>query len=227
VTNNEKIDPSKTVVIYNGVDEERFSHFNNVSTARVELGIESNDPVLGSVSSLTPHKGHIYMFQAAPKILESFPSTKFLFVGDGNLREELEGQVKILNISSNVIFTGIRKNIPELLNLMDIFVLPSSSREGLGISIIEAMAVEKPVVATNIGGIPEVVQDGKTGILVPPQNSEALAGAIIELLNDSGKAEKMGRMGRLRIKDAFTTQRMISEIENLYRHSFSQKRESP
>jgi len=226
VTNNEKIDPSKTVVIYNGVDEERFSHFNNISSIREEIGIEPNDPILGTVSSLAPHKGHLYMIQAAPKILEAFSSTKFLFVGDGVLKEELENQVKNLDITSNVIFTGTRKNIPELLNLMDIFVLPSSSREGLGIAIIEAMAAEKPVVATDIGGIPEVVENGKTGILVPPKNPEALAQAIIELLNNPGKAEEMGRLGRLRIKDTFTTKKMISCIENLYRNSFSQRSES-
>ncbi len=226
VTNNEKIDLSKTVVIYNGVDEERFSHFNNVSAAKMELGIEPDDPVIGTVSSLTPHKGHKYVLLAARKILETFSSTKFLFVGDGGLKEKLEDQANNLKISSNVIFTGTRKNIPELLNLMDIFVLPSSSREGLGISIIEAMAVEKPVVATDIGGIPEVVDNGKTGILIPPQNAEAIAKAVIELLFHPGKAKEMGRLGRLRIIDKFTTKRMISDIENLYRNLFNQKSES-
>jgi glycosyltransferase involved in cell wall biosynthesis len=226
VTKNEKIDPSKTIVIYNGVDVERFSNSKYISAKRMELGINPNDPVIGTVSSLTPHKGHKYLLLAAREILETFSSTKFLFVGDGGLKEELEDQAKNLNIFSNVIFTGTRKNIPELLNLIDIFVLPSSSREGLGISIIEAMAVEKPVVATNIGGVPEVVEDGKTGILVPPKNPEALAGAVIELLNNPGKTKEMGRLGRLRIKEKFTTGNMISEIEILYRSLFSQKSES-
>ena len=99
---------------------------------------------------------------------------------------------------------------------MDIFVLPSSSREGLGISIIEAMAAEKPVVATDIGGIPEVVKDGETGYLAPPKNPEALAQAIIKLIQNPTDAKAMGTQGRIRFEKKFTKKRMLSEIENLY-----------
>jgi glycosyltransferase involved in cell wall biosynthesis len=159
-------------------------------------------------------------------ILDVLPTTKFLIVGDGILREKLEEQIKNLDLGSSVIFTGTRKNIPDLLSAMDIFVLPSCSREGLGISIIEAMAAEKPVVATDIGGIPEVVKNGETGLLVLPRNPEALAQAIIELLRNPKKANTMGKKGRIRFKEKFTNKRMLSEVENLYVALINQKKEN-
>ncbi len=226
VRDYERIKPSKTVVIYNGVDEGNFSTFKNGSSAKAQLGVDSGVSLVGTVSSLAPHKGHKYLIQAAPMILDIFPSTKFLIVGDGILREKLEEQVKNLNLISNVIFTGTRKNIPDLLSAMDIFVLPSCSREGLGISIIEAMAAEKPVVATDIGGIPDVVKNGETGLLVLPRNSEALAQAIIELLRNPKKANTMGKKGRIRFQEKFTNKRMLSEVENLYVALINQKKEN-
>ena len=226
VRDYERIKPSKTVVIYNSVDEDNFSTFKNGSSAKAQLGVDSGVSLVGTVSSLAPHKGHKYLIQAAPMILDILPSTKFLIVGDGILREKLEEQVKNLNLISNVIFTGTRKNIPDLLSAMDIFVLPSCSREGLGISIIEAMAAEKPVVATDIGGIPEVVKNGETGFLVLPRNSEALAQAIIELLRNPKKANTMGKKGRIRFQEKFTNKRMLSEVENLYVALLNQKKEN-
>ena len=226
VRDYERIKPSKTVVIYNGVDEGNFSTFKNGSSAKAQLGVDSGVSLVGTVSSLAPHKGHKYLIQAAPMILDILPSTKFLIVGDGILREKLEEQVKNLNLISNVIFTGTRKNIPDLLSAMDIFVLPSCSREGLGISIIEAMAAEKPVVATDIGGIPEVVKNGETGFLVLSRNSEALAQAIIELLRNPKKANTMGKKGRIRFQEKFTNKRMLSEVENLYVALLNQKKEN-
>jgi glycosyltransferase involved in cell wall biosynthesis len=226
VRNYERIKPSKTVFIYNGVDEDNFSTFKNGSSAKAQLGVDSGVSLVGTVSSLAPHKGHKYLIQAAPMILDILPSTKFLIVGDGILREKLEEQVKNLNLISNVIFTGTRKNIPDLLPAMDIFVLPSCSREGLGISIIEAMAAEKPVVATDIGGIPEVVKNGETGLLVLPRNSEALAQAIIELLQNPKKANTMGKKGRIRFQEKFTNKRMLSEVENLYVALINQKKDN-
>ena len=226
VRDYERIKPSKTVVIYNSVDEDNFSTFKNGSSAKAQLGVDSGVSLVGTVSSLAPHKGHKYLIQAAPMILDILPSTKFLIVGDGILREKLEEQVKNLNLISNVIFTGTRKNIPDLLSAMDIFVLPSCSREGLGISIIEAMAAEKPVVATDIGGIPEVVKNGETGLLVLPRNSEALAQAIIELLRNPKKANTMGKKGKIRFQEKFTNKRMLSEVENLYVALLNQKKEN-
>ena len=223
VSDNEKINPSKTVIIYNGVDEEKFFVQKNTAAIKAQLGINPQDPVVGTVSSLTKNKGHVHLFQAASLISNFCPSARFLIVGDGILREELEEQIKDLNLGSHLILTGKRKNIPDLLSVMDIFVLPSCSREGLSISIIESMAAGKPVVATDVGGIPEAVEDGETGLLVPPRNPGALANAIIELLQNPGKAKAMGERGRTRLKEKFTSKRMLSELENLYEALINQK----
>jgi glycosyltransferase involved in cell wall biosynthesis len=212
----EKIKGDKTTVIYNGVDEDKFFLHKDSRSIQAELGIDARSPVVGTVSALTPHKGHEHLIQAASRVLDTFPSTRFLIVGDGLLRTGLEAQAKSLNIHSSVIFTGERKDIPEILSLMDVFVLPSFSREGLGLAIIEAMAVERPVVATEIGGIPEAVIKGKTGLLVPPGDSEAMAKAIIQLLQDPEKAKSMGEKGRARVMKRFTKTKMLSEIQNVY-----------
>ncbi len=216
VKNTEKITDNKTIVIYNGVDEERFSPLKSPASIRAELGMDEEAAVVGTVSSLTPHKGHEYLIQAASLVLGTLPSSKFLIVGDGPLRQRLEEQAKNLNIHPAVIFTGKREDIPEMLSLMDVFVLPSYIREGLGIAIIEAMAAEKPVVATDIGGIPEAVDDGETGFLVDPGDPKALSKAIIELLRDPSRAKTMGENGRIRVKEMFTTKKMLSEIEKVY-----------
>ncbi len=224
VKNTEKITDNKTIVIYNGVDEERFSPLKSPTSIRTEFGMDEETVVVGTVSSLTPHKGHEYLIQAASLVLGTLPSVKFLIVGDGPLRQRLEDQAKNLNIHPAVIFTGTRKDIPEILSLMDVFVLPSHTREGLGIAIIEAMAAERPVVATDIGGIPEVVNNSETGLLVPPGDPKALSKAIIELLQDPSRAKTMGEKGRIRVKEKFTVKKMLSEIENVYQSLVNQRK---
>lgn len=219
----EKIKDGKTIVIYNGVDEDRFSTFKDSKSLLAELGIDEGSSVVGTVSSLTPHKGHEHLIQAASLVLDTLPSTRFLIVGDGPLRTRLENQAKNLNIYSSVIFSGERKDIPEILSLMDVFVLPSFSREGLGLAIIEAMAAERPVVATEIGGIPEAVIKEKTGLLVPPGDSDALATAIIEFIQDPKKAKEMGEKGRARVIERFTKTKMLSEIQNVYQSLISHR----
>jgi glycosyltransferase involved in cell wall biosynthesis len=223
VTNTEKIADNKTIVIYNGVDEERFSPSKNSTSIRAEFGMDEEAAVVGTVSSLTPHKGHEYLIQAASLVLSTLPAARFLVVGDGPLRKKLEDQAKNLNIYPAVIFAGTRKDIPEILSLLDVFVLPSHTREGLGIAIIEAMAVERPVVASDIGGIPEVVNDSDTGLLVPPGDPEALAKATNELLQNPARAKEMGKKGRIRVKERFTAKKMLAEIEHVYQSLAGQR----
>lgn len=220
----EKVGDGKTLVIYNGVDEERFYPMEDAPSIRTELGIDEKALVVGTVSSLTPHKGHEYLIQAASLVKEELPSAKFLIVGDGPLRTELEDQVKNFSAHPFIMFTGTRKDVPKILSVMEVFVLPSSSREGLGIAIIEAMAAEKPVVATDIGGIPEAVKKGETGFLVPPGDPGALAKAIIELLQNPEKAKEMGKKGRARFKEKFTRKKMLSETDALYQSFASQRK---
>jgi len=217
VKSYERIKPSKTVVIYNGINEDRFSQPKNISSIKALFKINLSDPVVGTIASLTPHKGHKYLLEAAVKVLDTFPNSKFLIVGEGALRKELEQKVYNLNITSNIIFTGRRKEVANLLSIMDVVVLPSCIREGMPMSIIEAMAAGKPVVATNIGGIPEVVKDRETGLLVEPKSSSSLASAITRLLRDKEYATSLGETGK-KHAEKFSSSIMAEKIEEIYNY---------
>jgi len=172
-------------------------------------------PVIGFVASLAPRKGHIYLLQAMRLILYSYPELKLLIVGVGPLRRKLEVFVQQNHLGNSVRFMGSRRDIPQLLKAMDIFVSPAI-KEAFGINLIEAMYSEVPCIATNVGGIPEVVRDGQTGILVPSANPEALARAVKELLDKPELAKKYGEAGRKRVLENFTADKYIEKLENLY-----------
>ncbi len=216
IREHEKIDPLKTVVIYNGVDTDRFFNVGDISEEKEQLKIKPDDSIIGIVASLTPNKGHKYLFSAAARLLPLFPKTKLLIIGNGYFKEELQKEARKLGITPQVIFAGARRDIPEVLSMMDIFVLTSCEREGLGISVIEAMAAGKPVIANSIGGIPEVVKHGVNGILVPPKDPKALSEAIIALLKDKQMAKQMGKEGQNISKQRFSSEIMLEEIEKLY-----------
>ncbi len=144
--------------------------------------------MIGTIAHLTDHKGHTYLLDAIPQVLKEFPHSFFLFVGDGELKDSLKTKSRILGIRDRVFFTGFREDIPEILSILDLFVLPSHL-EGLCTSLMDAMYMGVPIVATTAGGIPEVIENGKTGLLVPPKDPIALAEAIIKLLKDKSKRE--------------------------------------
>ncbi len=204
----------KIVLVYNGIDLERFKPNVGIRKVRGE-SLSSKTPMVVTVGRLDWYKGHKYLLEAAEKIVQILPDARFLIVGDGGYRKRLENQVKQLNLDENVIFTGNRKDIPEILAGIDLFVLSSVS-EGFGRAVAEAMACAKTVVATKAGGLSEVVEDGITGRLVSPKNSTALAEAIIELLKDKKKAENMGIAGRKRVEKLFSIERNVKSIEELY-----------
>lgn len=204
----------KIVLVYNGIDLERFKPNVGIRKVRGE-SLSSKTPMVVTVGRLDWYKGHKYLLEAAEKIVQTLPDARFLIVGDGGYRKRLENQVKQLNLDENVIFTGNRKDIPEILAGIDLFVLSSVS-EGFGRAVAEAMACAKTVVATKAGGLSEVVEDGITGRLVSPKNSTALAEAIIELLKDKKKAENMGIAGRKRVEKLFSIERNVKSIEELY-----------
>ena len=161
------------------------------------------------------HKGVFYLIQSASCILEYRKDLIFLLVGAGAQEEKLKNFCVDLKIEKNVIFTGERDDIPEILSSIDIFVLPSL-REGLPLTILEAMACAKPIIATNVGGIPEAVKDGVSGILVPPKDPESLQNAIVELLDDTEKQETMGLKGKQICEEHFRSRAMVDKIEKLY-----------
>ena len=219
VLEKEGIPKDKLVVIYNGIPEPKTLRASAVKGLRKSLDIPRNSSVIGCVASLTQHKGHRYLFEA----LQTIDDMYLLLVGDGPLRRKLAGKASTLNIASRVIFAGSQIEATPYMHIMDIVVLSSAEREGLGISLIEAMALSKPVVATKIGGIPEVVCDGHTGILIRPKDSGALAGAIHRLLSSPGLKEKMGLHGRNRYLQLFTLKQMIKKIKELYEKCYEKK----
>ncbi len=211
----QRINTRKLITIHNGIDDVCAVTEKRSSDLKKELGIPINHSVIGTIAHLEEHKGIKYFLEAASLLLASRRDISFLFVGEGALKEKLRKLCVDLKIEENVIFAGERSVIPEILFLLDIFVLPSL-REGLGLAILEAMACGKPVIATNVGGIPEIVKDGENGILVMPKDPEALYRAMNELMDDREKREKMGHIGKRVCDENFRAQTMVEKIEDLY-----------
>lgn len=210
----EKISPEKIEVVYNGID---------LSSFRIEDKREKDSiPKVGIVGRLHPDKGHRYFLEAAAQIIKKKPKVEFRVVGNGPLRKELEALSNKLELSGKVIFAGERRDILKIISSLNILVL-SSLEEGLGNVLLEAMATGKPVVATKVGGVPEVVLDGETGILVPPKNSDALARAILKLLMNRALARGMGQAGRKRVEKYFNIDRMVNETEKVYNNLIQEK----
>jgi len=212
-----------------GVSIERFNprRFSPgfVAKKKAELGISKNHKVVGITARLVKEKGYLDLFSAFKKLLENFPETTLLVAGPEE-PEKKDGInpdiVKKYQIEKNVVFLGDRTDIDEIYAVMDIFVLPTY-REGLGISIIEASAMEKPVVATNIRGCIEAVDDGKTGILAPLKNPDELAKAIKFLFRNSEKAIEMGKMGRLKAVREFDERLVFDRIKKEYERLILEK----
>ena len=160
-------------------------------------------------------KGLHILIAAMPNILKAKPNTTLIIIGDGPLRADLETQARDLKVDQNVLFLGERSDVIELLSVLDIFVLPSVS-EGMPITILEAMVAAKPVVATKVGGIPELIRDGETGFLVPSDEPVSLALATIKLLGDPALRQKMGELAKQRVKNEFSATKMLENTLPAY-----------
>lgn len=213
---------NKYITIYDGIEIDRFKLNFDIEKKKQEFGIKATDLIVGVVSKLWEGKGHRCILQAARSVVTKVPNVKFMFVGEGYLREELEVLTQQLGLSDYVIFTGFRTDIPELTAIFDVAIL-ASFFEGLGRVLLEAMVLGKPVIATKVGGIVDVVDDGKTGILVPPNDSAALANAMIKMLLDEDLRLRMGIAGREKIDARFSARTMVSQIEKVYRELLDEK----
>ncbi|MFH1904063.1 MAG: glycosyltransferase [bacterium] len=203
-------------LIYNASDLSRLNLSVNKQEKKREFGIDENCCVVGTVGRLVELKGYPYLIKAASLILQKFPKKlKFLIVGDGYMADELRNLANGLGIADKIIFAGQRRDVPEILHILDIFVL-TSYYEGLPRSIIEAQACGVAVVATNVGGTPEVVINDKTGILVPTKDEKAIAKAVIDLLTNKDKARRMGNTGREWAKKQFDAPVFIKRTEDLF-----------
>ena len=216
-----KIDPEKFITIPYGVDLKKFADIKS-SIKKTEIGLDNGDKVLGVVARFTKQKGHIYLIEAASQIVNKFPNTKFLFVGDGPLRKDLETKINELGLNSKFILLGFRNDVRELLQVFDIFVLPSLW-EGLPNVLLEAMACGKPIVATAVDGTPEAVVDGNNGLIVPPKNPDKLADALMHLLQNEQEARKMGKRGRKRVENFYSIEKQMNNFQELYDFCLEQK----
>jgi len=221
VIRDRHVTPEKVITIPYGVDVSVFGRRNG-SIKREQLGLQKEDLLIGVVARLTEQKGHTYLIKAAPEIVEAFPEVKFLFVGDGPLRQKLEAEVNERNLASHFRFLGFRGDVPDLLHLFDLFVLPSLY-EGLPNVVLEAMAASRAVVATAVDGTPEAIVDGQTGVLVPPKNPSALGKAISGLLASPERRRQLGENARRRVETCFSLQAQVAQFEELYHSLYERK----
>ena len=205
----------KVRCIYNGVDLGRFSPRDPPATPRRSFGLLEDGPVMVSVGRFVALKGYRYLLEAAHRVGKVRPEVHWVLVGEGELRGELELLWRSLGMQAQVHFTGWREDIPDILALADVFVLASLG-DAFGRVLIEAMGMGKAIVATEAGGVPEIVQHGKTGLLVPPANPEAIADAVLTLLADLTRSTQLGAAGRRRAEAEFSLTHHVQAIEALY-----------
>lgn len=203
--------------VHNGVDLARFAPRQVPPTLRGRLALPAGVPLLVSVGRFVPYKGYHHLLEAARLVAQARPEAHWLLVGDGELRGKLEAQCRGAGLESRVRFLGWREDVPDLLALSDLFVLPSLG-EHFGRVLIEAMAAGRPVVATDAGGVPEIVRHGQTGLLVPPGEARPLAEAVLALLGDPARAAAMGKAGLARAEQEFSLTTHIQAVEALYRN---------
>lgn len=209
------VDQDRIKVVYNGVAALPRCEKADADACRKELGLPKNSQVVGVVGNLYSVKGHQYLIEGIPAVLQKCPNTSFVFAGRGELEAQLKEQVHRLGLDKRVHFLGLRQDISRILALLDVFVLPSLS-EGLSMAILEAMIAGKPVVATQVGGNPELVLDGETGFLIPPRDSQALASSLVMLLTNKLQAVQFGERGKRRAQGQFSLETMVQTYQTLY-----------
>ncbi len=202
-------------LIYNGVDLQRYNHQQPCCTLHEEYLIPEDAPIVGVVARLEAEKGHRTLIDAWPEVVAAVPNAWLLVIGEGSERDALEAEAASLGVSERIVFTGRREDVPAVTAALDVAVLPSY-REAQGLSVLEAMALGRPVIASKVGGIPEMIEDGVTGLLVPPNDCDALAGAIIRLLTDHPLADMIGKRGHDMVHDRFCIELMVESIESIY-----------
>jgi glycosyltransferase involved in cell wall biosynthesis len=209
------IDSRVIDVVPDGIDFLPPEDIKKSDYLRKEFSFAPDDYLVGIVAHLADHKGHKYLVDATKILKDKAPKIKIIIVGEGPLLMDLSRQAKDIHVEDMVFFLGFREDVPKILSSLDLFVL-SSYLEGMGSSIMDAMAHKLPVVATNVGGIPEVVLDGKTGLLVPPRRPDALAEAILQLYRDPSLSLHFGQLGCEVVHQNFSAESMATKILGIY-----------
>jgi glycosyltransferase involved in cell wall biosynthesis len=209
-------DPDRLTVVPLGLDLEGFLGCEALRGGfRAELGVAADVPLVGIVARLAPIKAHEVFLQAAAAVARELPTARFLVIGDGERRRELEALAVRLGLGPQVRFLGWRADLPRIYADLDVVVL-TSRNEGSPVSLIEAMAAARPVVATRVGGVPDLVDDGVTGLLVPSGDTRALAAGLSGLLGDPARRCLMGAAGRKRVAGGFGADRLLADVDRLY-----------
>lgn len=208
------VEPERLLTVHEGID---IGHVDQAALADIhgEFWLPHGVPIVGNIGALVAHKGQRYFVEAAAQVLKSVPDAHFVIAGEGELRRELEAQIHHLGLEKRVLLTGFRLDVLSLLKAFDVFVM-SSTTEGLGTSILDAMACRRAVVGTRAGGIPEVVDDGTTGFVVPTHDATAMASAIVRLLKDERLRARFGDAGRRRVEREFSVERMVRATLDAY-----------
>ena len=205
---------AKAYTVYNGVDPSAFPSQLDRQTVRQKFGI-TQGPVLVTIARLTEQKGHRYLMQALPRLLQTWPQLCCMFVGEGELRDALHHMAIDLGVEQACRFMGVREDIADILAAVDVVVLPSLS-EGFPFVLLEALAMGCPVVASRVNGIPELIENQKTGLLVSPRDPHALMVAIREVLSNPTAASKMGAEGRAVVRERFTVDCMVANTTAIF-----------
>ncbi|PYR52684.1 MAG: hypothetical protein DMF89_01870 [Acidobacteria bacterium] len=203
-----------TVTVHEGIDLDHVVAAPPVNVHEA-FWLPHDSPVVGNVAALVPHKGQRHLIDAAALVVRELPDVRFVIMGEGELREHLDRLVREHHLEKHVRLPGFRTDVLGCLKSFDLFVMSSVS-EGLGTSLLDAMACSKAVVATRVGGIPEVVHEGVTGLLVEPRDHRQLANAILELLRNHEQREHYGTAGFERVRERFTVERMLAETVAVY-----------
>jgi len=220
------IDENRIEMVRSAVVVEQFQLERDRSWFHSEFSVPEDVPVIGVIAQLIERKGHRYLFEAVPDILKEFPDTQFILLGKGPMRQQLEHLASEMGIGKSVIFAGFRADIEKILPNLDIVVHPAL-REGLGVSLIQAACAGRPMVASGVGGIPEIVRDGQTGLLVNPADSQAIGKCILTLLRNPDLAQKLGENARKLAETEFSIDGMVEGNLRVYREvlrSVSEKR---
>jgi L-malate glycosyltransferase len=209
------IAPRRAITVHEGID---LAHVESAPPADLhkEFWLPHHAPIVGNVAALVPHKGQRHLVETAARVVGEQPDARFIIAGEGELRASLEHQIRHHRLEKHVFLAGFRPDVLSLHKAFDVFAM-SSVTEGLGTSLLDAMACGKPIVATRVGGIPEVVVDGETGLLVPPRDHGAMADAVVRLLTDETLRARMGAAGLARLRRHFTAEVMAERTAAVYK----------
>jgi len=217
------VPPERTVTVHEGIDVEHVTAAPPVNLHEAFF-LPHGAPLVGNVAALVPHKGQRYLIEAAHLVVQQVPDARFVILGEGELRDHLEKQIHEHHLEKHVLLPGFRTDVLGCIRSFDLFVM-SSVTEGLGTSLLDAMAASRPIVATTAGGIPEIVEDGLNGLLVPPRDAHALAAAIVRALREPQLRDRLGAAGFARVNERFTVERMVAATAATYVKVKSEKLE--